>query len=958
MFDFGNANDAQRQAISTICGPLLITAGPGTGKTFTLIQRAVFMIQEHGVKPENIMIATFTEKAAKELITRMTDELSKHNIIANINEMYIGTIHSICLRIIKENLEYTRLKKNFRTLDDFDQKYTVFQNIYRFLQIPNIDKVSTDGSKWQQAKEICTYVNKLSEELVDSGRMKNDIRLEISAIGMILEKYQIMLDENNLVDFSAIQVEAFRLLNDFPEVLNEIREKIQYIMIDEYQDTNYIQEKIFFLLGSEHRNICAVGDDDQGLYRFRGATIRNILEFPHKFDNEECKIVSLVVNYRSDSKIIDFYNKWMSTTDGANFKFSWGGCRHEKTIVPYKESELSSPTAIKISSSGDDRMWAEKIFRFIKRLKEEDRVEDYNQIAFLFASLKPERVSMLANVLEEGGVSVYSPRSDMFFQRSEVRIMIGCLMLAFPRYVSALENGEFKYDFGELYRYYFDCVNTANEVLSESSNIDLRRWIRNMGKAHSSLSNNTDYAFSGLIYQMFALEPFRSILSIDTGGGTVDLRPVRNLAMFTQIVGRFEHLHNINVLNPRGIDSDTEKLFNLYLRLLFYEGVSEYEDDSEYAPSGCLSFLTIHQSKGLEFPIVFVDSLVDVPRLQSGQEIMNLIERDYYQRPAFEPLDQIKYFDFWRKYYTAFSRAQDLLILTCSENSNTPSKYFRDHYGKLPRGDTEAFNVSEFDFKKIKEIDIKKSFSFTSHILVYETCPLQYKFFNELEFSPVRVGAMMFGTLVHQTIEDIHRAVLRKEKHLITKENISRWFEANYSSLVKMKHTYLASSQLDAALNHIMRYAERQGDSEGWEKIFDAEVDVSLVKPQYIIDGKIDLIKGENGTVEIVDFKAERKPDIIDGYDGVELYRRQLQLYAHIVEKRTGQKVSKMHIYYTGEEGGVPTITFSRQETAIDATVRAFDDTVQKILRKDYNGCSESAKTCRACDFRYYCRKQ
>ena len=120
MFDFGNANDGQKKAIQTTEGPVLITAGPGTGKTYTLVQRAIYLIQENGIKPEEILIATFTEKAAKELITRITNALDEKNIVANINEMYIGTFHSLCLRIIKENLEYTRLKKNYRTLDEFD----------------------------------------------------------------------------------------------------------------------------------------------------------------------------------------------------------------------------------------------------------------------------------------------------------------------------------------------------------------------------------------------------------------------------------------------------------------------------------------------------------------------------------------------------------------------------------------------------------------------------------------------------------------------------------------------------------------------------------------------------------------------------------------------------------------------------------------------------------------------
>ena len=138
MFDFGNANDGQRQAIATADGPVLITAGPGTGKTYTLVQRTIYLIEECDVRPESIFIATFTEKAAKELVTRITNELASRNITANINEMYIGTFHALCLRILKEHLEYTRLRRNYRLMDSFDQQYkkSFHADTYCFDSIP------------------------------------------------------------------------------------------------------------------------------------------------------------------------------------------------------------------------------------------------------------------------------------------------------------------------------------------------------------------------------------------------------------------------------------------------------------------------------------------------------------------------------------------------------------------------------------------------------------------------------------------------------------------------------------------------------------------------------------------------------------------------------------------------------------------------------------------------------
>lgn len=158
MFNYGNANEAQKEAISATDGLVLITAGPGTGKTFTLVKRAVYLIQECGIKPEQIMMATFTEKAAKELITRITNELAERNVSVNVNEMYIGTFHSLCLRIIKENLEFTRLKRNYRLLDTFDQKYLVFRNFHKFKNIEGIDELLSKGGSWKRSDEICTYI--------------------------------------------------------------------------------------------------------------------------------------------------------------------------------------------------------------------------------------------------------------------------------------------------------------------------------------------------------------------------------------------------------------------------------------------------------------------------------------------------------------------------------------------------------------------------------------------------------------------------------------------------------------------------------------------------------------------------------------------------------------------------------------------------------------------------------
>src|SRR5690606_20618817 len=232
----------------------------------------------------------------------------------------------------------------------------------------------------------------------------------------------------------------------------------------------------------------------------------------------------------------------------------------------------------------------------------------------------------------------------------------------------------------------------------------------------------------------------------------------------------------------------------------------------------------------------------------------------------------------------------------------------------------------------IKPVNIKKEYSFTSHILLYENCPLQYKFYKELEFTEVRTGGVLGGSLLHQTIEDIHRAVLRGEPDILTDTNITEWFNTNYHLLSKANRTYLHQAQINALLQQVLRYRDRQSDK--WHLIKEAEVDVSLVKEEYILKGTIDLIEGENNTVELVDFKSGDKPDVNsrDAKTRQQLsqYRRQLEVYSHLVEERTGHKVSKMHLYYPKEEDGSPYITFNANKDNIQHTIAVFDDVVNK----------------------------
>jgi DNA helicase-2/ATP-dependent DNA helicase PcrA len=661
----------------------------------------------------------------------------------------------------------------------------------------------------------------------------------------------------------------------------------------------------------------------------------------------------LVINYRSHPNIINFYNNWM---DQEFWEDNKGEYRYNKIVEEQDKEFPKNQTVIKVSGKNNEDDWSEEVYEFLINLKEKNIIDDWNQVAFLFKSVRNHRVTKLANDLEDMGINIYSPRSNMFFDREEIKLMIGAIISIFPQFPEVRkwnENAHLK-----EWEYFDDCFELfANEVRKEK-NSDLKNWMQKKANKHINLKSNTDYSFSDLFYEILQFPLFSRYLDIN-GYEIEDLRPSRNLSIFSNLLTKFEYLHNISVLVPEYLDRNIRRLFNNFLRYLMDGGIDEYEDPSDYAPSGSISFMTVHQSKGLEFPVVFVDSLYSYPR-KTYDELEVKLQKNYYKRDAFEPWDKIKHFDFWRLYYTAFSRAENLLVLTCQENSadrrgqrNVPSKYFEEYYANIPSWKSNMFKPEKLELEEVGKVDLKNEYSFTSHILLYENCPLQYLYFKELDFTPVRKGSFIFGTVVHQTIEDIHKAVLRGKEQLINKNQIEAWFNSNYNNLIKKERVYLRPSTQKIALEQIFNYVEK--NKNNWSKLKEAEVEVSLVKEDYILKGSVDLIQGEDDTVEIIDFKTEEKPDIFNNTNELMRYKNQLEVYAHLIEQKIDKKVSRMHLYYTSESEGNPFISFDKDSQEINETIENFTNIVKKIENKKFDLEERPLKRCQECDMRHFC---
>lgn len=743
------------------------------------------------------------------------------------------------------------------------------------------------------------------------------------------------------------------MLKTNPEVLAQLQTKLHYFMVDEYQDTNTVQEAIVLLLAGKNNNLCVVGDDDQALYRFRGATVRNILEFPQRLTG--CTRIELIDNYRSQPDIVEFYDRRMS---GHEWRHDGVEMRHAKKLNAVRPAASAAPQVIKVTAEPGD--WEAEVLAFLKTLHATGKVSDWNQVAFLFRSVRNDRVLALARKLEAANIPVYSPRSNLFFERDEVRLMVGAMIVLFPQFGEVVK-ADWKGEPPPLFEWYEGCQKALVDAAKDSGHADMRRWLGFRRKDHVSLAGNTDYAFSGLFYELLSFPLFAAFLTDARSlGGVRDSRAAHNLATLSRLLTRFESWRHIKVLSPEFIESNLRNLFSNYLRFLYEGGIDEFEDEADYAPTGCVAFMTVHQAKGLQFPVTIVGLPATGPR-KGHTELDEILQRDHYLKPALEPLERTKDYDFWRLYYTAFSRAQDLLVLTTPEKlegsgRKIPCAEFHDVCTNVPAWRKYKRGLAALELSKPSKADLKSQYSFTSHVAVFENCARQYQFFKELAFTPVRSNAILFGTLVHQTIEDIHKATLRGESALVTETQVGSWFDDNYRHLSKRERSYLSATSLKSALRHVLQYVEhRAGD---WTDIVAAEVDVSLVQQNYILKGSIDLVQGDDDSVDIVDFKAEQKPDLVRDAERIRRYRRQLEVYGHLVQQRQGKKVRKLHLHYTGTLSGNPRISFEMNQTQVERTIGEFDAVVDRIERRDFSIAERPMKLCEACDMKHYCDRK
>jgi DNA helicase II / ATP-dependent DNA helicase PcrA len=848
-------NDEQYDAIRNVDSSLFLVAGPGSGKTRVLLWRTVNAIVYHGYAPEEIFLSTFTEKAAKQLIEGIQSIL---NVVTTFNDkhydiskMYVGTVHSLCQRMLmdrKLRQDFKRLKPPI-LLDEIDQFFYInstkrwqsleeviglsfkdLSKVIHTLEYPN-GRINPSGyGKAYTTNILIKHLNRMSEESISPDQLISYAQKQKSESLKLLAKvyhwYESQTITDNVVDFSLLQRRAYQFLQENPLATS----RFKMVVIDEYQDSNSIQEKIFFELAKVHRNICVVGDDDQSLYRFRGATVSNFVNFPTRCQEQlyvKPITIPLNTNYRSNTEIVHFYKNFINQENWADGQIKY---RVEKDIRPFKQNKISSVFVTKENTS---KHVADEIVSFVHNLIDSKKVEDPSQIAFLFPSLTNTHVKNMKNALEVSGLQVYAPRAGSFLNTEEAKLVFGLIghVIGFPTtYARDFQNWmdtiaeeteelmgeneqlasfvrgkqlEIKFSLND-YHFLLFKLQEAGISLTDPYNPDdsfaiglvkipdlNKETIRNLKSKNLSIrarqkyqeslldSSTKPYTYNyvlnrvtalnwsllDLFYRLCGFDEFRDMFrkaALPAGGG-LDEEPIINLAKISDYLAKYIE-KSVPIISGSMLDNQKMSMnfFNRYLYGLFILKESEVENTEDILPRGRIPFLTIHQSKGLEFPYVVVGRLGSYEFPSKPMDYAVNILSDSSQ----EPFDKIRSFDEMRKFYVALSRAENAVILA-NVRSDQWIKKNKALDAVIDAGlarPLSTFETSNFESIDVKEEIIPKSYSYTSDFQFYSDCPRKYMAFRKYNFVPSRTQTMLFGSLVHNTIEDLHNFIISRRK--------------------------------------------------------------------------------------------------------------------------------------------------------------------------------------------------
>ena len=390
----------QREVIGHTEGPLRVIAGPGSGKTLSIQLRAVNLLLTGRAAPEELVLCTFGRDAAVELQRRFTKSAEAYGVSGDLSGLRISTIHSLCHRLLAPHAELVGLRDDYRILDE-EEQYLLLHQEFDAIFGPDWDVLS--GRGWRDGvhtvAEAARYFDRICDERVDPAVLAASDRPFMAALGRCCLRYRGLLLERGAADFGHLQVWADLVLED-GDIAAQASKAVRHLMVDEFQDTSRIQLLILSRLSETHGNIVVVGDDDQSIYRFRGASVTNLLEFPRWFPG--CRTVELTTNYRSHRGIVAAVGRWMHTS--ADWDNEGQPLRHAKHIVPNApETHPIYPAVISVQGT-DARDEARQLGELLRFLRSNGVIAGYGQAALLLHSVKDAVSGPYLDGLELAGV--------------------------------------------------------------------------------------------------------------------------------------------------------------------------------------------------------------------------------------------------------------------------------------------------------------------------------------------------------------------------------------------------------------------------------------------------------------------------------------------------------------------------------------------------------------------------
>ncbi|WP_091740659.1 DNA helicase PcrA [Marininema mesophilum] len=564
-------NPDQRRAVETTEGPLLIVAGAGSGKTRVLTNRVAWLLSEKQIHPWNILAITFTNKAAREMKERI------HHLVGGVAEdIWISTFHSMCVRILRRDIDRIGFNRNFTILDTSDQ-LTVIKQV---LKEKNLDPKKFSPRSFLH--QISNAKNQLwgPEELKKHASNYNQ---ELAAD--VYEAYQQKLRMNQSLDFDDLLLETVRLFQQVPEVLDFYQKKFQYIHVDEYQDTNHVQYVLVKMMAKKHRNLCVVGDSDQSIYRFRGADITNILSFER--DWPEATTVKLEQNYRSTQAILNAANGVISNNVGRKAKDLW------------TENPTGEPLSLFEAGNEHD----EAYFVADTIVKQRQEGKPYSNFAVLYRTNAQSRV--VEEVFLKSNIPYKMVGGMKFYERKEIKDLLAYLRLvvnpdddlSLTRVINVPKRGVGQATLDKIAAY------------AESHQLSLARAlleVENIGLAQRFINPLT--SFISLIREMSAMMEYLTASELteevlNRSGYREELRKEETVEAAT----RLENIEEFLSVTHEFEEKNEDKTLVAFLTdLALVSDVDSLGEGDEKEAEGGVTMMTLHSAKGLEFPQVFL----------------------------------------------------------------------------------------------------------------------------------------------------------------------------------------------------------------------------------------------------------------------------------------------------------------------------------------------------------------